>query len=221
MQIQKISRDIALKLPMINIDTVFDVGANVGQSIDEFITIFPNASIYAFEPIPSSFDQLKENFSDRTERIKLFHCALSNQNGYSLMTNRPLSPTNQIVNISSKPTREIQVQTQRGDDVLRSLGLNSVSYLKIDTEGHDLSVLEGFHDSLSNNLITFIQVETGLNPENKWHVPFENIKSLLESYNFRLFSLINVAWERNHLPFLRRCDAVFVSKTRTSANASE
>ena len=34
---------------------IFDVGANVGQSIDLFSRLFPRSSIYAFEPAADCF----------------------------------------------------------------------------------------------------------------------------------------------------------------------
>ena len=37
----------------------FDVGANVGQSITNFRTLFPDVRIYSFEPVPESYAALE------------------------------------------------------------------------------------------------------------------------------------------------------------------
>jgi len=122
----------------------------------------------------------------------LFNAALSDRGASAVMSNRPLSPTNKILEGPSKPVREIEVQTLIGDEALSNLGLGTLSNLKIDTEGHEISVLDEFHNALSNGLMSFLQVETRLNPQNIWNVPFEEIKRRLEDYNYRLFSMINL-----------------------------
>ena len=42
---------------------IFDVGANTGQSIDRFRSLFPESKIYSFEPDKVSFKLLRENYS--------------------------------------------------------------------------------------------------------------------------------------------------------------
>ena len=39
---------------------VIDVGANVGKLTEMFLKLFPNASIYAIEPIPEFFEQIND-----------------------------------------------------------------------------------------------------------------------------------------------------------------
>ena len=43
------------------IDKIFDVGANIGQSLAKFSDIFPSAHIHAFEPVANTFEQLSSN----------------------------------------------------------------------------------------------------------------------------------------------------------------
>ena len=44
--------------------TIFDVGANKGQTAIEYRSNFPTAEIYCFEPFPDSVAELKEQFAD-------------------------------------------------------------------------------------------------------------------------------------------------------------
>lgn len=54
---------------------IFDVGANVGQSIELFQSIFPDCHIYAFEPTASCVETLrKKAFGNRVE---IWHFAIS------------------------------------------------------------------------------------------------------------------------------------------------
>ena len=41
--------------------TIFDVGANHGQSARKFLKQFPGATIHSFEPFPDAFEKLKES----------------------------------------------------------------------------------------------------------------------------------------------------------------
>src|SRR5215470_15392328 len=43
--------------------TIIDIGANEGQFADKMRILFPQAMLYAFEPLPQVFDRLKSNFN--------------------------------------------------------------------------------------------------------------------------------------------------------------
>jgi hypothetical protein len=45
------------------IKVIFDVGANVVQSISKFIRTFSTAKIFAFEPVSKTYNRLKKGFS--------------------------------------------------------------------------------------------------------------------------------------------------------------
>jgi amino acid adenylation domain-containing protein/non-ribosomal peptide synthase protein (TIGR01720 family)/FkbM family methyltransferase len=68
---------------------VFDVGANIG-----LFSLFvgqrcKRASIYAFEPIPSTFELLRLNTALYGLSVNLFKCGLSNQAGEAIFTHYP------------------------------------------------------------------------------------------------------------------------------------
>ena len=45
------------------LSTIFDIGANIGQSAFHFSIAFPNAKLYCFEPASATFAKLKSNIS--------------------------------------------------------------------------------------------------------------------------------------------------------------
>ncbi len=70
-------------------DCVFDVGANIG-----LFTLFvgqkcTNASIYAFEPIPSTFEVLRLNTALYGLNVRLFECGLANEAKEELFIHYP------------------------------------------------------------------------------------------------------------------------------------
>ena len=50
-------------LHLYNIVTVFDIGANVGQFAQEIRAELPEAMIYSFEPVKTTYENLIKNFS--------------------------------------------------------------------------------------------------------------------------------------------------------------
>jgi FkbM family methyltransferase len=62
-----------------SVDVFFDVGANVGQTSQEALHTFPAASVYAFEPHPTTFAKLIEDTRD--PRFHPHNLALSDKSG--------------------------------------------------------------------------------------------------------------------------------------------
>lgn len=57
---------------------VFDVGANVGQTIRKFRTYFENSEIHSFEPGIDTFEELKRNVAG-VAGLHLVNCGLGAQ----------------------------------------------------------------------------------------------------------------------------------------------
>jgi FkbM family methyltransferase len=62
------------------VQTIVEAGAADGVDTMEFKNIFPNATIFAIEPVSSQFKFLKDKFK-RMENIKLFNLALDSKTG--------------------------------------------------------------------------------------------------------------------------------------------
>ncbi|MGB8509561.1 MAG: amino acid adenylation domain-containing protein, partial [Pyrinomonadaceae bacterium] len=70
-------------------DCVFDVGANVGMLSLFVASQCRNPVIYAFEPIPPTFEFLRLNTSLYGLNVKLFNCGLSSKSGEATFTHYP------------------------------------------------------------------------------------------------------------------------------------
>ena len=53
-------QDLRTRFEGYDVQTVFDVGANIGQSAVQYRRYFPDAHIHCFEPVPASFELLME-----------------------------------------------------------------------------------------------------------------------------------------------------------------
>jgi FkbM family methyltransferase len=204
--------DISDQLPGFKFDVILDVGANIGQSCVPYATYFPNATIHAFEPVPSTFEALKEAVQ-ALPNIHAWNCALGAQAGHATMrtSNSRRSRGDRIVEGMADGADAVKVPVSTGASFCAEHQIEHVSFLKIDTEGYDLNVLKGFEDTLAK--VDFVQVEAGMNPHNKKHVPFRDLEDFLLEKNFLLFRFYGQTFEfaGGGTPAMRRANPVFIN----------
>ncbi|RXF73250.1 FkbM family methyltransferase [Hansschlegelia zhihuaiae] len=177
---------------------IFDVGANIGQSLVEYRNAFPQCGIFCFEPVDGSYEGLVKRASgDALTRI--YKSALGSQAGQVVITNRRTSTANRIVVEDGRPYREGELNTTKtidvitGDEFCRANGVDHIDFVKIDTEGYDLEVLHGFDGMLREKRIDFVQTECSFSPNNLVHVPYEKIAAQLFQYGYRLFGFFGLS----------------------------
>ena len=143
---------------------IFDVGANIGTYSKLLSSEFPKATIYAFEPLIGTFEQLMK--TNTSNNIKTFNLGLSDaisektiyHNDNSLLSSlyeRDIRHTSSTLNKSST----INLTTL--DIFCKQNNIQSIDFLKIDVEGHEYNVFKGASEMISNGAIQFIQFEFG------------------------------------------------------------
>jgi len=123
-----------------------DIGANIGFMTAYFGTHWNRVT--AFEPTPSVFECLQKNCNK--PNIKLINKALSNTEKNVLFATGGRSEINQIVSDTQflkKHWKHITIPAV----TLDSLNLTDVDLIKIDVEGHELSVVNGAEKTIKNN----------------------------------------------------------------------
>jgi FkbM family methyltransferase len=194
---------------------IFDVGANVGQSVSDFRNIYPQATIYAFEPINLTFVSLAKKWGD-DPKVQCHKIGLSNRTGTAQMLSVGTKKGNRIPlssqDAGKSPTEKVRLIS--GDDFCERNGVHRIDFLKIDAEGHDLAVIAGFAKMLVSGRIKFVQVEVGLAPDNFSHVPYERVASTLFAFGFRLFGFFSFSHRMRRYKMRSEgvyfADAVFV-----------
>ena len=159
-------------------NTAFDVGAHIGESIDLFLKINKSVTIHSFEANPKHAASLLEKYKD--DRVTVHAVGLSNREEDKVFYVNVLSSTSSFhrFNSASQWTKfkafmlgekleslvqeEIVVRTVSLDSVLHDIGQDKIDVLKIDTEGHELEVLIGAQQALSNRIFRLIQIENHL-----------------------------------------------------------
>ena len=135
----------------------FDVGANVGLYTWEVRKVCPTRKILAFEPDPENIKLLEKTLRGANlQNVEICKCALSNQLAEVSFFQDNLTSATGCVAGKDKPwieqylngsANEIRVKTETLDSVVRQD--RSPSLIKIDVEGHEVEVLQGARNTLS------------------------------------------------------------------------
>jgi FkbM family methyltransferase len=157
-------RHLARTLP--NHPIVFDVGANVGDYTAALIDAIDNPSIHCFEPSQTAFALLQKRY-EATREIHLNNAGLgAEEMTHALYADKPGSGMGSIyprrldhLGIDVHAVEEVQIY--RLDTYCAHHGIERIDFLKIDTEGHELSVLRGAGEMLVPERIGAIQFEFG------------------------------------------------------------
>ncbi len=150
-------------------DTVFDVGANIGQWSLQALEACQGLHLHAFEPFPDTFTRLQHTLDGFT--AAKHQIAFSDQIGehmfFSFGDDATLSGMNSLhrrpgveehLKISAAPTK---VSTETLDHFCREHGVDKIHFLKLDVEGAELAVLRGAAELLNLRRIGLIQFEYG------------------------------------------------------------
>lgn len=145
-----------------NPKVVFDVGANMGFWTKELKKYSSKSEVYLFEPVPETFSVLTQNL-EGLPNLNFFQLALSNSVETLDFKYYPdNSYFSSIYSSFSNPNfKLLKVEALNGDEFCYSNNVDSIDILKIDVEGAEEKVLEGFARMIGEQKIRVIQFEYG------------------------------------------------------------
>ena len=147
-------------------DIIFDIGANKGEWLRSVLNHKKIAKIYAFEPIPQEFKQLKKEFKNYP--VAVYNYAISSTNGamsmyffskdsaLSSLYYRPI-----LCDILNQKPEKVCIKAKRLDGFCSRHNIRHINFIKIDTEGAELEVLRSCEKLINAHAIDYIQFEYG------------------------------------------------------------
>lgn len=155
--------------------TVFDVGANVGGwTIALLMHSRPwIGEVHMFEPLPGNRARFEEGRRDGLfpgdAALVLNSCALSHVDGeatihFEAEESRLASIDNAAAMMPMRDIplgRSLEIVTRRLDSYCSEAGIDRIDILKIDVEGHELSVLRGAARMFAERRIGVVAFEIG------------------------------------------------------------
>lgn len=168
-----------------DVATVLDIGANVGFFSLLARDLYPNATIYAIEPLPEVYVCLEKNLTGIKDR--LFNIAISDKSGFEYMHVGESSAFSAIT--KTPQPADIKVPAITLDEFCIQQAITRIDLLKIDTESFEANVLMSAKETLSKTKYLHIEISI----ENNNNYTFSQINSLLysDAFNFQLINFRN------------------------------
>jgi len=186
----------------LKINCVLDVGAHVGEYGRLLRELGYAGKIVSFEPVTTSFAEL-ESRSSRDRAWTVQHIALGDRN-----ESRPIHVTAQsklasflLPNLycrtefgdKSTVTRIENVEVRRLDTILPEIIRDTTPpriFLKVDTQGHDLSVVSGLGEYVK--FVFGLQSEVAVQPIYENMTPYRDALEQLEHHGFQITGMFPV-----------------------------
>jgi len=213
-------RDQQELLSGLRVETIFDVGANNGDTTAVYRDAFPETLIYGFEPFPRVFQKYSERFA-QDSLVKPIGLALAKEGGThrfyvnkNSMTNSCLPAAREATYWSDDPgdlenISILEVPATTLDDFCRNESLKEVQILKLDIQGSELNALQGATQHLERGLFCLIYTEVLFVGQYEGQALFHQIADFLSRFGYHIFDIYNFAYSENGN--LKWADALFVS----------
>ncbi len=188
--------DIAFLEDGLTVKTIFDVGANIGFVTFQFKKRFPEADIYAFEPNPYVFEELKKSY-DSDFQVHPNMMGVGDVNGeleFNVNFNTGTSSfleagayhrANQARRIKERHLTKVVTL----DDFCLSQNIQHVDILKMDIEGYELKALQGSKELLSRQAVGIIYTEVTLVSSYVGQPLFHEITEFLLKHDYHLYNI--------------------------------
>jgi FkbM family methyltransferase len=203
-----------------SVETIFEIGAFDGKHCIKYADELPKARIFAFEPLPASFEKLRANAATRPGRIIAVNCAMSDSAGIAhfhqaawddasslLAPNKTGSTYDQY-----HATKDVvEVRTDTLDGYCAANGIERIDLMKMDAQGAEMKILAGAEETLARRGIRVIYTEVNFLENWAGAARFDRLMTHLTDRGFHLHNLYNlVANQKGQLAW---GDAIFVADT--------
>lgn len=191
--------------------TIFDVGANEGQTVRNFKKTFPQANIYSFEPSAKTFEILKRNVGNETN-VCLHNVAFGSLMETKTFYENTHSDMSSFLSLGKAGwgavTQESCMQVVTIDSFCHEKDIKQIHILKSDTQGYEIEVLKGAIEMMKNNSIQLIYLEILFSDLYEGLQPFHDLAKLLSESNYRLVSFYQFHYQEDMASW---ADALFVN----------
>jgi FkbM family methyltransferase len=153
---------------------IIDCGANIGLSIFYFKSLFPEATIVAFEPDPKVYQVLEANVAEFSDLVLRERALWSKETSMEFFSE---GADGGSLSEGSATVEKVEILTER----LSTYITGKVDFLKIDIEGAELAVLEECETKLHMVQNIFIEFHSFIESRQELSV----LVAILERNGFR------------------------------------
>jgi FkbM family methyltransferase len=177
-----------------DLETVFDIGANVGDISLLMLYYFPKATVYSFEPCSATHDMLVNNIakSDYSGRSRPFRLGFFDEEKEATLNitsfhgaNSMLEMTEEYQNLHPhiEKVKTEQISLMRLDDFVSRHNIDHIDLVKIDVEGVEQQILNGGAETFSRKVDSVVmEMSFFRNPRESGE--FINLFQIMHNYGF-------------------------------------
>ena len=218
--LKKFSREKTLKfLIQEESPIIFDIGANNGSSLVEFIEWWPESEIYCFEPQEECWEELEitAQQANKTGKVHINKFAVGSLNDnnadfYTHDLNTGISGLYKL-NIESKDSvllnelrpdaekingyaktinHHRKVAVKRLDDYIsKDTSLEKINLMKLDVQGHEVEALQGMGKALKN--VEVIITELNFYDLYVKNLSFSELESCIAPSGFKFYDISHIS----------------------------
>lgn len=188
-----VTKELGIADPM-----VFDVGANIGQSVETFLKAFPYSDIFSFEPNPEAFTLLNERWGNQ-KNVSLYPYALHSKSGrfpfHATKVSEAgslLSPEPELMRLSAQRKYDfkvIEVACSTLDLFCENNGISKIDILKLDVQGSELETLKGGVNLLKSGAVALLYIEVNFAETYVDQMQFKDLLGFCELYGYQLWDI--------------------------------
>lgn len=179
---------------------IFDIGANTGQTINNFREIFKNCTINSFEPSPSTFEILKKN-SSKMENVQIWNTGIGSSVSTLLLNENTGSDMSSFLELGQAGWGEIKNKTEVAvttiDQFCQDQNIEIIDILKIDTQGYEHEVFKGAVNSILENRIGLLYFEVTFIDMYKGLPSFSTLYDFAVNHEFELVAIYPIKYKNN------------------------
>jgi FkbM family methyltransferase len=194
---------------------MFDIGANVGQTVDALLALFPSANIHAFEPGRAAFKSLTATHSG-LRNVHLNNFGLGSASGMGTFFTNSKSDMSSFLPLGPDGWGEItdrpEVNISTVDAYCSENGIQSLDLLKSDTQGFELEILKGSKRMLNEGRIRLIYLEITFSKMYENLPRMDKIYGFLADHGFDLYAFDQFHFQHDRASWT---DALFVRSQET------
>lgn len=209
-------------------DSIIDVGAHKGESINLFLSNFKTKTIYSFEASPMTFKILSnkiEYFRNKFKSSKIIieNYAIGDVKKKVLLKQLKESSSSTIRNLNENSKylkkklfflqenkkgsffKETEVEQITLSDYLVKINIDNIDFLKIDTEGYELEVLMGAKEVLFKISIVLF--------EHHYDDMIDKNYKFSDVHNFLLTNHFTQLY-KSKMPFRKTFEYIYINKLK-------
>jgi len=182
------------------INRIFDVGANVGQTAKTYSSYWPIAIIFCFEPVSSTFYCLVQN-TQMMLNVKCHQMAFGANSGSATIWLKESSRKNSLNSRLNQPSDTSDYETiniETVDEFCQRKDINNIDLLKLDVESYELDVLKGCTQMLESGKIAWIYAEANLDADDHEQTSFPFMKDFLQPLGYQWIGIYDKKFSREN-----------------------